>query len=253
MTNLVKFFVSKNLQLTNNLLSNMTNYKGEMFGKFNLAQLKTPISNLTTLIKSFENLHEDSDRTFNDRVTRMRRYANFTCLKRKEGTDFIQNYKVEFKQNVPDERNKVRFFQPMERHVLEDFNVQTVFGRVTDMVWGMYPKAKKLEMSIHQVSIHVYPDLEGDNAPEGIHQDGADVIIPAMVFERSNDIEGGISQIYDFDAKEVINETIVEEGEFNMMQDAKLWHDITPFTLKKNSSKTYAKRSTLGMDYIVIE
>jgi hypothetical protein len=231
----------------------MKNYKGELFGKFTLEQLGTPISRLSILVKSFGNLCEDKDRTIDGRITRMRRYANFTCQKTEHETYFSQNHKMEFKQNVVDYRNKIRIFQPMEKHVLEDNYVQTVLGRVTDMVWAMYPNAKTVEMSIHQVSIYMYPDLEGDNAPEGIHQDGADVIIPAMVLERCNDIEGGVSRIYDFDAKEVIDETVVKEGEFNMMKDAKLWHDITPFSLKNGSSKSYAKRSTLGMDYTVIE
>ena len=71
-----------------------------------------------------------------------------------------------------------------------------------------------------------FANQPSDNAPEGIHQDGADYIISAMILNKHN-IENDTSVIYDENKKEIFR-TNLNTGDFIFQDDIKLWHDIKP-------------------------
>ena len=57
-----------------------------------------------------------------------------------------------------------------------------------------------VDMNVHQSFVQAFPEKAGSNAPEGIHQDGSDYIVSALVVDRGN-IVGEISKIYGPDKK----------------------------------------------------
>ena len=227
MANLVKFQRICNSNLAKNILKIMKTHKGQVYGKAFLTDLGGDLKKLTDFTKSYDNLVIENGRIIDGLPTRLRRYANFSITRSENENHFQQNAKVQFKQYVNDSRNKTRIFHTMESRFLNDIMLQTVFSSLTDLVWQLHNDAVELEMSIHQVRVLSYPNMSGDNAPEGIHQDGADVIVPVIVMNRSPHIKGAVSRTYSDDAKTLIDETIVQEGEFNFMQDRVLWHDVT--------------------------
>lgn len=251
MNSLTIFQRIRNPKVAKKLLKSMKQHKGQIYGKASIQDVGINLNKLTHFTKSYDNLVVEQGRVIKGLPTRLRRYANFTITKAKYENLFQQNEKTEFKQDVSDERKETRIFHPMEKHLLEDEIIKTMLSNMTDMVWEIHPDVIELEMSLHQVRILSYPTIIGDNAPEGIHQDGADVIVPVIVFNRSPHIKGGVSRIYDDDAKTLIDETIVKEGEFNFMQDRVLWHDVTKLILDSSEGNKIGYRDILGIDWII--
>ncbi len=121
-------------------------------------------------------------------------------------------------------------------------------------------EVRRLRITAHFMSVMALPNLPGDNSPEGIHEDGADYIISALVINRKN-VVGGSSQIIEKgqSKKEVIFERELSPGEFVFQADTgeehfyntDLWHYVTPFAVKKPGAK--AHRDIIGFDFAIIE
>ena len=244
---LAAFRCVRNSSISQNLLRSLKQHHGQFYGKASLQDIGVDLNQMTDFLKSYENLVIEQGRILNGLPTRLRRYAHFTIQKMEDENYFQQNLRTEFKQDVNDDRNKVRIFTPIEEHFLNDKTIQKLLSNMTDIVWEIHPDVIELEMSLHQVRVLTYPNMIGTNSPEGIHQDGADVIVPAIVLNRSPHIVGGVSRIYDADKITKIDETIVEKGEFNFMQDRILWHDVSEFLL--NTTEKIGYRDILGIDW----
>ncbi len=118
-------------------------------------------------------------------------------------------------------------------------------------------KAKNDEISflniiVHHTLVYCYKDQLGTNSPEGIHQDGMDYIVSALVAERKN-IVGGKSIIYGSDMKTKIMETVLLSGQGILQPDknTELWHEVTPIKCMEGYEKGY--RSTIGFDITVMK
>jgi hypothetical protein len=156
-----------------------------------------------------------------------------------------------FSQKVGDDRALVRTFHEMAAVVTEDPRIQTLTRAIAEKVRVCRPEARVLKVHLHQVCI--FADLmgAGDNAPEGIHQDGADYIVSALVLEREG-IVGGESIIYAPDKETVLLRHTLLPGEGIFQEDRILWHDVTPIAEDPASSPTFGHRSILGYDLEII-
>ena len=125
------------------------------------------------------------------------------------------------------------------------------------------PEILNLEASIHFMKIikRPYSSQVVTNSPEGIHQDGKDFVVPALVIEREN-IQGGQNLIYDargVPLREDGNPNFKErtpnkgitllpgDGLLHQDQDSPLWHEVTPIELQDHSVEGY--RSIIGIDF----
>ncbi|MCY4046257.1 MAG: 2OG-Fe dioxygenase family protein [Cellvibrionales bacterium] len=106
---------------------------------------------------------------------------------------------------------------------------------------------KGFNIVVHHTIVYCYPDMQGSNAPEGIHQDGIDFIISAFVIDRKN-IQGGKSIIYGKDKKTPIFQGTLMPGQGILQadKDSELWHSVTPIACDSDDNIGY--RSTLGFD-----
>ena len=75
----------------------------------------------------------------------------------------------------------------------------------------MHPDKTHFDISLHQVRQICYPGLESHNSPEGIHRDGADYIVSALVLNRFN-VQDGESIIYTPDKKHILFQDILKEN-----------------------------------------
>jgi len=105
----------------------------------------------------------------------------------------------------------------------------------------------RYDISLHQVRQICYPNVESHNSPEGIHKDGADYIVSALVMNRYN-INGGESIVYD-DDKNMLYNTILEKGEGIFQDDKRLWHYVTPITTDNNY---IGIRDIIGLDIKIL-
>ena len=184
----------------------------------------------------------------NDKPTRFRRYSNFNLdVVDCDTLVFNQINQNMFNQDVDDFRNKTRAFTTMEKTVINDTFYQ-LMGQIVGLTLFSNPSIKKMNISVHQVRLLSYPNLTSDNAPEGIHKDGADYIVSALIMNK-NKIKNGKSIIYD-SSKNLLDEYQLELGEFIYQEDRNLWHDITPIKAENNF---YGYRDILGFDFKIIK
>jgi hypothetical protein len=158
-----------------------------------------------------------------------------------------------FVQNVSDERAAPRVFAEMSLFVTEHPEFQALLRGVAEKVAEFEGAEVKLDVIVHQVQSVAYRTQPSDNAPEGIHQDGANYIISALVVEERG-IRGAMSQVYHRD-KSTGEQTLllrhdlgVGEGILQADSGTELWHDVTPFCLTEGSSYKMGTRSIFGFD-----
>ena len=219
----------------------------QSFSKLNIQNLGTQMEHFRGLRRSFENLPIDPYRQ-DQPPTRFRRYQKYHVnTSNPDVFAFQLSDQYQFHQEVDDFRNQTRFFSPIERHV-QDEHFYYLLGQVVALTLFHQPNIIHLDLSVHQVRLLSYPDNDADNAPEGIHQDGADFIISAMVFNKHN-ISNDNSIIYNPDLQ-AIYQTQLNEGEFIFQDDRKLWHDITPI---RAQPRFIGYRDILGFDLNISE
>jgi hypothetical protein len=108
---------------------------------------------------------------------------------------------------------------------------------------------RTLRIVCHQMGLVARPARVVSNAPEGIHQDGSDYIVSALVLERRG-IEGGESVVFGPDKRtEYLRHTLREgQGLFQADAGSPLWHWVTPVRRKHPDTEQDALRNILGYD-----
>jgi len=153
-----------------------------------------------------------------------------------------------------DYRSLVRVFNEASELTTTHPDFQALLLRLAELVGEVRPGSRKLAMTMHQVSIFAEAGEEGDNSPEGVHQDGADYIVSALVVERDGVI-GAESIVYGADKKtEILRHTLQPgEGLFQADKNTSLWHDVTLIQDDPATPPTYGKRSIFGFDINVVD
>lgn len=141
-----------------------------------------------------------------------------------------------------------RLFAPMEPSVAENVGFVRLREGVAELVAEARPDARVLTVTVHQMSVVCRPGQAATNSPEGIHQDGSDYIVSALVVERTG-VTGGTSRIFGPDQKTILLEHTLQPGEGLFQADvgSPLWHDVTPVR-RSESAQSSGIRSVLGFD-----
>jgi hypothetical protein len=210
-------------------------------------------------LTSYNNLPIDRYVEDNDPPKRFRRYMRYEVNTEKHDKySIVPSDERTFSQNVLDYRGKPRTFELIEpmnvgNLWLTDFLTQVsalaiINECIKDDVCVLESKIKSLTLDVHQVRQVAYPGYESHNSPEGIHRDGADYIVSALVINRIN-IRGGDSIIYNKDKNEIYRTTLREdEGIFQ--EDREQWHHVSGIVPTNNY---LGFRDILGVDIIVNE
>ena len=185
--------------------------------------------------------------------SRLRRYSNY-----KIDTSDINQFKISlsehniYNQNVKDQRGLPRKFDPItcphnKNKWIMDFITQISALSILNHNYLNHTciinnKIKKISVDLHQVR-QFSCDTLSHNAPEGIHQDGADYIVSAFIINRSN-IVGGNSTIYNNKQNLLLSHTLKnEQGIFQ--NDKDLYHNVSPIQSK---SDYLGFRDIIGLD-----
>lgn len=161
-------------------------------------------------------------------------------------TSFTQNADHQL-----DLRQLIRRFPPMARVTVNSATLKTLIKKFIEMLCECEPKRKlkKIGITCHQISLIMDGSTESvSNSPEGLHQDGSDYIVSALVIDKYN-IEGGTSKLYCIEKDELIKSHTLEcgEGLFHIDKGSSIWHQVTPIKLKDPSIKSGC-RNILGFD-----
>jgi hypothetical protein len=158
--------------------------------------------------------------------------------------------KQPFTQKVTDNRLMERNFNPVSPSIIFHPFIKDLLQEIVTIL-GKEKPVQEIDVHIHQVG-HFTRSLEPiPLVPEGIHQDGFNYILGALVIDRQN-ILGGESQFFEPDLKEVrASATLIpSEGLFHKDAGTDLWHNATPI---QSPSGRPGHRIGLGLDVTVIK
>jgi hypothetical protein len=134
---------------------------------------------------------------------------------------------------------------------LDDDTIK-IINHFSGIIFEGNTDVNKIGIDIHYTII--YADNIGliSNSPEGIHQDGMDYIISALVIERNN-IRGGVSSVYYPNHNNKILEIELQEGMgiFQPDMNTNLWHSVNNIYIDNEQCSGF--RSTIGFDFEVIK
>ena len=227
-------------------------FNTNMFSKYNLYNERTwgstnKLNDIFNFKHSYNNLPIDI--ITNGYPTRLRRFAKYHLVVDNYKYDIYYNKCNKFKQDVIDCRKNWRNFESIEYKYINSELITNLIGQTSLLsIINSKKKVNSIDISVHQVRQICYPNIESHNSPEGIHKDGVDFIVSALVINKIN-IKGGKSIIYDKN-KEKIYEKILNEGEGIFQEDKTLWHYVEPISSINNY---IGYRDIIGIDLILNE
>lgn len=158
------------------------------------------------------------------------------------------------KQDVAptDYRSVERVFSETSNKVIEHPQFLELVRSISGLVGEVQSNVRQIEMVSWQTSITATAERPGSNSPEGIHQDGADYIVSALVLERQN-IKGGESRIFGPDKTTQHVSLVLNAGQgiFQADKGSSLWHDVTPIRIE-NPQLGPGTRKLFGFDVNVV-
>jgi hypothetical protein len=152
-----------------------------------------------------------------------------------------------FSQSVNDYRSGTREFELIEPEISTHDDVLRLLAAVAQTVREYRPALRQIQAVLHQVMVVARPAEAASPAPEGLHQDGADYIVSALVIDRTG-VTGGVSKVREGRESAPMLEVELAAGEGIFQADANtpLWHEISPISLTPGAEAGH--RMTFGID-----
>lgn len=174
---------------------------------------------------------------------RRRSISKFMLTFSKTGWHIKKVKYTSFSQKVKDYRSITRVAQETSSFITSHPEFKKLLIALATIVKELHPRTKKLSIDVHQTGVVTSRFQSGDNAPEGIHLDGFDYDVTALVVERKG-IRGGVSRIYGPDKKSVYLQKTLQAGQGIFQKD--LWHNVSKIHVK--SGYNTGVRNIFGFD-----
>jgi len=148
-----------------------------------------------------------------------------------------------------DFRSMARVFDETPAAVTAHPDFQRLLAGVIELVGEVAAPRQARRLVFHQVCTLARPGAASAVVPEGIHQDGADYIVSALVLERRG-IVGGESIVYGPDRTTPYLRTVLQAGQglFHADSGSSLWHDVTPIAVDPRADCVEGRRCMFGFD-----
>ncbi|WP_293627183.1 2OG-Fe dioxygenase family protein [Salinisphaera sp.] len=120
-----------------------------------------------------------------------------------------------------------RHYQPIEASVLRGNTLASLVGlgcRVFGRMAPYYP----WHIEVHQFRIETEGDFVGKPTPEGIHRDGVNFVIMAMVQHRN--MASGESTVYDLGKNPLRKFTLNKPLDLAIVNDEQVFHGVSPIS-----------------------
>ena len=134
---------------------------------------------------------------------------NKLMIKRVVSKPFGQSEAKLTSDNIIDYRKSKRVFKELPDDLYDD-NLKKILSFFSQKIKDE-TNCSKLNIVVHHTLVVCNNSKNTTNSPEGVHQDGMDYIVSALVIERRN-IFGGKSIIYGADKKSRVFECELREG-----------------------------------------
>lgn len=146
-----------------------------------------------------------------------------------------------------DFRKLPRIFTEIDDKHIDTPMFKSILKGIANKVIDANPHINCLDITVHHVLVETSFETPTSNSPEGIHQDGYDYIVSALVVERNN-VSGGVSEIFESDKTTKILSTVLQPGQGILQPDKNtcLWHHVTKLLVTSRENSGY--RSSIGFD-----
>ena len=165
-----------------------------------------------------------ADRYMKDGVSyRRRRYSEFQLT----GAGLVRARHGAFRQSLavnPLHGGVSRVFAPIEQEVAESKLLEALVRTLLTRLPGSFETSTGA-IGIHQIRIVASRDAEGLPAPEGIHEDGHHFV--AQVLMRRENVEGGVSQLYDRQRSPLFRTVLTDPFETVIIDDRRVFHGVS--------------------------
>ncbi|MEU9102324.1 2OG-Fe dioxygenase family protein [Streptomyces sp. NPDC048361] len=154
---------------------------------------------------------------------RQRRYSEFHLT----DAGLVRVAHGAFRQSVdvnPLHGGVARRFEPVEQEVADSPLLAAVVRTLLQRLPGSFDMATGA-LGIHQIRITATRDADGLPAPEGVHEDGHHFV--AQVLMRRENIEGGVSRLYDREKKPLFRTLLTEPFDTVIIDDRRVFHGVS--------------------------
>jgi len=118
-----------------------------------------------------------------------------------------------------------RWFQP----ILPEIADSAAFGALSEFAHALFsklaPEVDRWQVETHQFRIEGLPGQPGQPTPEGVHRDGVDYVLVALI-DRHN-IREGTTTIHAADRTRLGAFTLTEPLDIALVDDQRVWHGVT--------------------------
>ena len=118
-----------------------------------------------------------------------------------------------------------RWFEPIERDVIEGASMQRILAFCCDFFVAFKPDAD-WHIECHQFRIEARRDAPGQPTPEGVHRDGVDYVL-VLLIHRTN-IGSGTTTMHDPAGRQLGSFTLSTPLDAALVDDARVKHGVTP-------------------------
>lgn len=157
---------------------------------------------------------------------RLRRHATLRALPSSRIV-YIESHQPHFQSLSYNSLNGgiARHYQPIAPRILAG-NTMTAILRLCCNIFGRLSPYAHWHIEVHQFRINAHHSCEGKPTPEGIHRDGVDFVLMALV-NRTNVVNGS-TQIYDLDKRKLDSFTLTDTFDAAIVNDNHVMHGVTP-------------------------
>ena len=142
-----------------------------------------------------------------------------------------------------------RFYKEISPNTLKN----PIFNSLIQLAYSAFDKGKmkKWYIEAHQFRIEAKDQSNGKPTPEGIHRDGVDYVLMAMVNKES--VVGGVTTIYDLDKNKLASFELENFLDIAMVNDHKVHHGVSEIHPKDNSDNKVGSRDVLVVTFKEID
>jgi hypothetical protein len=118
-----------------------------------------------------------------------------------------------------------RWFQPVLESTANSLPFQALMQFAHGLFAQLAPEVARWQVEAHQFRIEALPDSPGQPTPEGVHRDGVDYVLVALI-DRHN-IREGTTTIHGPDRELLGSFTLTEPLDLALVDDNRVWHGVT--------------------------
>ncbi|MCG6117794.1 MAG: 2OG-Fe dioxygenase family protein [Aquimonas sp.] len=118
-----------------------------------------------------------------------------------------------------------RWFQPIDAAVAEGECFRALLGFAQGLFSTLSPEVGRWQVEAHQFRIEALPGQPGQPTPEGVHRDGVDHVLVALIGRRN--IRRGTTTVHAADGRELGSFTLAAPLDLALVDDRQVWHGVT--------------------------